>query len=92
MTAQEIFDSVPIGARLRFSDGQPKPAARFRQKVRAWDGRNGCATLTEKHGPDAGAPPYFVLTNDLGWLKVNTLYDLDSRLRFDVVSLPPAAD
>ena len=92
MTAQEIYDSVPIGARLRFSDGQPKPKLRFVQKLRAWESRNGFGKLTEKHRPDGGAPAYFVLTTDLGWLKINTLYRLDSRLRFDVVFMPPGAE
>ena len=39
-TAQDIYDSAPIGSVIRFTDGQEKPPARFKQKVRAWEKRN----------------------------------------------------
>jgi hypothetical protein len=90
MTAQEIYDTAPIGSVIRYADGADKPPARYRQKLRAWESRNGLAKLTEKHpGAPGRAPAHFVLTVDHGWLVTNTLYRLDSRLRFDIVSKPP---
>ena len=89
-TAHDIYDSAPIGSVIRFTDGQEKPPARFKQKVRAWEKRNASGTLTEKHAPGKWTAAHFVLTNDFGWLTVSEIHDLDSRLRFEVISMPPA--
>jgi hypothetical protein len=86
MTAQEIHESIPIGAWLRYSDGMDKPRARFIQKLRAWEGRNGYGRLTEK------TPHGFTLSSGDDWCANRQIFSIESRVRFDVLAMPaPAA-
>jgi hypothetical protein len=48
MSAQTIFDTAPLGALVRFSDGEPKPPARFSKKLARWENRNGIGRLVRK--------------------------------------------
>jgi hypothetical protein len=48
MSAQLIFDAAPLGALVRFSDGQPKPAPRFGRKLAAWEHKNSIGRLVRK--------------------------------------------
>ncbi len=83
MTAQEIYDSIPIGAWLRYSDGMDKPRARFIQKLRAWEGRNGYGRLIEKT-----ATGRFTLSSGDDWCANRQIFSTESRVRFDVVAMP----
>ena len=40
MSAQLIYDLIPLGAIIRFSDGTPRPPDRHRKKLAAWEHRN----------------------------------------------------
>lgn len=48
MSAQQIFATAPLGALVRYSDGQPKPPGRFTKKLAAWQRNNGCGRLVRK--------------------------------------------
>ena len=48
MRAPEIIEKAPLGAFVKFSNGQPKPPARFTKKLAAWQHNNGIGQLTEK--------------------------------------------
>ncbi len=48
MRAQQIFDTAPLGSLIRFSNGEPRPPARFTRKLRAWENENGVGRLVEK--------------------------------------------
>jgi hypothetical protein len=48
MSAQSIFDHAPLGAIVKFSDGTPRPPARFKKKLAAWENRNGSGRLVRK--------------------------------------------
>jgi hypothetical protein len=50
MLAQDIFDNAPLGARIAFSDGSPRPPDRFRKKLSSWENDNGSGRLTSKSG------------------------------------------
>ena len=41
MSAQHIFDNTPLGSIIRYSDGSPKPPARFNKKLEQWESNNG---------------------------------------------------
>ena len=43
MSAQLIYDLVPLGSIVRYSDGTPRPPERFRKKLAAWENRNSVA-------------------------------------------------
>lgn len=44
-SAQTLFETAPLGALVAFSDGSPRPPARFTRKVRAWQDRNATGRL-----------------------------------------------
>jgi len=37
MSASTIFDTAPLGALIRYTDGSPKPPSRFIKKLAAWE-------------------------------------------------------
>ena len=99
MSVKAIYDSAPLGALIRFSNGQPKPPARFTRKVAAWERVNGVGRLIRKSPPlISGAyvsPGTITLhegdfaSNGVVVLIVHRTHDLDSDLRFEVISVPP---
>ena len=48
MSAQLIYDLVPLGSLIRYSDGTPRPPARFRKKLASWENRNSGGRLIRK--------------------------------------------
>jgi len=40
VSAQHIYTSAPLGSLIRYSNGKPRPPARFRRKLRAWEHEN----------------------------------------------------
>jgi hypothetical protein len=51
LSAKLIFDSAPLGALIRFSDGLPRPQARFTKKLAAWEQCTGVGRLIRKTPP-----------------------------------------
>ncbi len=51
MSAHIVYDSVPLGSVIRYSDGAPKPPERFRKKLAAWGRRNSVGRLIRKEPP-----------------------------------------
>lgn len=45
MSATDIFDNAPLGSIIGYSNGQPKPPARFVNKLRKWESDNGSGML-----------------------------------------------
>jgi hypothetical protein len=95
MSAQHIYDTAPLGALVRFSNGEPRPPARFTRKVEAWEHRNGTGRLVSK-APGAGrSPESFTLhLGDFGMqgsiiLVLHRTYEVTSPLSFEVAEMPP---
>jgi hypothetical protein len=99
MSAQHIFDNTPLGSIIRFSDGSPKPPARFTKKLSNWERSNGSGRLIRKSpGRDVGnyqcPASITVHEGDYGGggivlIVLHRSFSVDTRLRFDVVE-PPA--
>ena len=53
MSAKTIIDTAPLGALIRYTDGSPKPPARFTKKLAAWERSNGVGRLVKKELRDA---------------------------------------
>lgn len=94
MSAQQIYDTAPLGAVVRFSNGEPRPPARFTRKVRAWEDRNGTGRLVRK-APRAGrSPESFTLhLGDFGTqgsiiLVLHRTYEVTSPLTFEIAQMP----
>lgn len=98
MSASLIFDIAPLGSLVAYSDGQPKPPARFTKKLAAWKSRNGVGRLVRKEPgrerPTYTSPPFFTLhEGDFGeggiiLVTIMRSYGLDSDLTFRVVERP----
>lgn len=98
MSAHIVYDSVPLGSVIRYFDSTPKPPARFRKKLSAWESRNGIGRLVKKEPPRTRAtyssPAYFTLhEGDFGQagtiiVSVRRTYSVESDLRFEIVEHP----
>jgi hypothetical protein len=97
MSAHIIYDNAPLGALIRYSDGTPKPPARFSRKLADWERRNGLGRLVRKSPPrdrpTYSAPASITLNegNFPGGVILVTVmrsHSVDSDLRFQIVERP----
>jgi hypothetical protein len=51
VSAQAIYDRVPLGSLVRYSDGTPRPPERFKKKLSAWENNNNGGRLVRKSAP-----------------------------------------
>ncbi|WP_230646857.1 hypothetical protein [Bradyrhizobium sp. Leaf401] len=98
MSAQLIYDLVPLGAIIRFSDGTPRPPERHRKKLAPWEHRNSGGRLTQKQagrrvGNTVIGATITLHVGDYGGggvvvLRVHRTFSVDSDLRFVVTERP----
>lgn len=98
MSAQLIYDLVPLGAIIRYSDGTPRPPERHRRKLQAWERRNSSGRLVKKQASarvgETAIPASFTLhEGDYGSKAVTVLrvfktFSVDSDLAFSVIDRP----
>lgn len=99
MSAQYIFDTAPLGSLIRYSNGEPRPPARFTRKLRAWSDNNGVGRLVERsprkeYGSGHVSPASFALhLGNYGnrgtiVLVVRRHYGVDSDLHFEIAEVP----
>lgn len=98
MSAQRIFDHAPLGAIVRYSGGAPKPPARFKRKLAAWEnGNNGGRLIRKQAAARIGntvLPASFTLhkgdygANGIIVLRVHQTFSVDSKLSFVVTERP----
>ena len=100
MSATTIIDTAPMGALIRYTNGCPKPPARFTKKLAAWERSNGVGRLVKKEPPRPyptwTAPASFTLHEgnfaSQGVILVTIMrsHSADSLLTFEVVEEPKA--
>jgi hypothetical protein len=98
MSAHIVYDTAPLGALIRYSDGTPKPPARFAKKLAAWERRNGAGRLVRKEPPrerPSYCAPGAIILHEGNFASgsvvlVTTMrqHSLDSDLRFEIVERP----
>ena len=98
MSAQLIYDLVPLGSIIRYSDGTPRPPERFAKKLSAWKNANGGGRLIRKtparQTAQYSSPAQFTLhEGDYGSggvtvLRVHKSFSVDCGLKFIVTSRP----
>ena len=98
MSATTIIDTAPLGALIRYTDGSPKPPARFTKKLAAWERSNGVGRLVKKEPPRPyptwTAPASFTLHegnfSSEGVILVTIMrsHSADSALVFEVAEEP----
>ena len=100
MSANTIIDTAPLGALIRYTDGSPKPPARFTKKLAAWERSNGVGRLVKKEPPRPfptwTAPASFTLhegnfsSDGVILVTIMRSHSADSRLVFEVAEEPKA--
>ena len=100
MSAQLIFDTAPLGAIIRYSDGTPRPPERHRRKLQAWERHNNTGRLVKKQAGtvvgETAIPASFTLhEGDLGSraviaFRVFRTFSVASALQFSVIERPAA--
>lgn len=98
MSATIIYDTAPLGALITFSDGTPRPPARFRKKLAAWERSNGSGRLIRKTPPfirGAYVSPASITLHegDFGsggvvLVIVHRTHAIDSPLHFEIAGMP----
>jgi hypothetical protein len=98
MSAHNVYDNAPLGSLIRYSDGAPKPPARFNKKLAAWQSRNGVARLVKKEPhrdrPTYTSPARITLHEDdfasggVVLMKILRTHSVDSDLRFEIIERP----
>lgn len=94
-SAQSIFDTAPLGAVITYTDGTPRPPARFTNQVSKWSRNNGSGVLVAKlPNTRADGASVFALRAGSAYidrdavLVMNTGFDTNSDLHFAVDRAP----
>ncbi|MER8589675.1 hypothetical protein NKH19_31575 [Mesorhizobium sp. M1338] len=98
MSAQLIYDLVPLASIVTYSDGSPRPPERHRKKLAAWENRNGGGRLIRKQAEarvgSTTLPASITLhKGDYGSqgtivLRVHQTFSVNSDLKFSVKQRP----
>ncbi|TPN74981.1 hypothetical protein [Mesorhizobium sp. B1-1-5] len=98
MSAQLIYDLVPLGSTLIYSDGSPRPPERHRRKLPAWENSNSGGRLIRKQAEarvgNTTIPASITLHDgDYGSqetivLRVHRNFSVNSELKFAVKERP----
>lgn len=98
MSAHVVYDNAPLGSLIRYSDGTPKPPARFTRKLADWQRRNGLGRLLRKAAPRDrpiySAPASITLNegnfSSAGVILVTVMrtHSVDGELKFEIVERP----
>lgn len=98
MSAHIVYDTAPLGALIRYSDGTLKPPARFAKKLAAWERRNGLGLLVRKEPPrdrPTYCAPVSIILNEGNFAAGSVIlvtvmreHRLDSNLRYVIVERP----
>jgi hypothetical protein len=99
MSAQSIYDFVPLGSIVRYSDGTPRPPDRHRSKLSAWEDRNNGGRLVRKEPEhrvgNTIIPASITLhkgdygSREVIVLRVFQTFSVESALTFTVIERPP---
>jgi hypothetical protein len=94
LSAQQLYDTGPLGALVRFSDGAAEPPQRHRRKHATWRSSNGTGRLVRKAPQKQGLPASFTLhvgdfgTADVTVVKAYRVFAVASPLAFAIVDKP----
>jgi hypothetical protein len=94
LSAQQIYDTAPLGSLIRFSDGTPEPPARHRRKHAAWESNNGTGRLTRKAPANRASAASFTLhlgdfgSGEVTVVKAYRTVPVSSALAYAIVETP----
>jgi len=91
MNGLELFALAPLGARVAFTDGTPRPPERFNKKLATWKGNNAegfFVGVTPNDGKPWSSDSFVLQTRSGPFLIVNQHFDAKTTKTFEVT--PPA--
>ncbi|RWB28898.1 MAG: hypothetical protein EOQ41_16985 [Mesorhizobium sp.] len=98
MSAHIVYDTAPLGALIHYSDGTPRPPARFAKKLAAWERCNGLGRLVRKEplrDRPAYCAPASIILNEGNFASGSVIlvtvmreHSLDSDLRYEIDERP----
>jgi hypothetical protein len=94
LSAQQIYDTAPLGSLIRFSDDTPEPPARHRRKHATWESSNGTGRLTRKAPANRASAASFTLhladfgSADVTVVKAYRTVPVTSSLIYAIVETP----
>ena len=98
MSAHIVHDTAPLGSLIRYTDGTPKPPARFSKKLAAWERRNGVGRLVKtepaRERPTYSSPASITLhegnfaSGGVILVTVMRTHSVDSDLTFEIAERP----
>ncbi|MCL4068914.1 hypothetical protein M3484_20345 [Pseudomonas sp. GX19020] len=99
MSAEQIFTRAPLGALIRYSDGKPRPPARFTKKLASWQRNNGIGRLVRKEPGRAGGSghdiPASITLHEGDYSSAGVIlvvmhrtYSVTGELKFEIADLP----
>jgi len=94
LSAQQLYDTGPLGALIRFSDGAAEPPQRHRRKHAAWRSSNGTGRLVRKAPQKQALPASFTLhvgdfgSADVTVVKAYRVFAVTSPLSFAILDKP----
>lgn len=94
-SAKTVFDQAPLGAVIRFNNGEARPPERFKRKLKSWKYSNDAGRLTAKNPGSDRTPPTITLhmgdiTSKSGVQLVTYFktFTVDDDLSFAIESVP----
>jgi hypothetical protein len=94
LSAQQLYDTGPLGALIRFSDGAVEPPARHRRQHAAWRCANGTGRLVCKTPKTRTSAASFTLhigdfaRADVAVVKTHCVFAVISPLSFTILDKP----
>ena len=90
LSATELFTLAPLGAYVVYSDGTPKPPARFVNKMRKWENNNSWGYFIKAARDKHDGGPNFWLQQDHGHVIFNRHFNANTNtLKFEVTLPAP---
>lgn len=93
-TARHIFLNAPLGSRIAYGNGEPRPPERFKRKLCTWENENGTGRLVERQQGSGSHPATFTLhIGDFGSkgtivMVVRRLFSAESTKPFEILETP----
>lgn len=85
MNAKDLFALSPFGAIIAYSDGQPKPRAHAKRKLREWSQYNGQGRYASRLFGTITHNSFGIMTEDSDTFTVVRTHMVESTLSFEVI-------
>ena len=95
LSTAALIAEAPLGSLVCWSDGTPRPPARYVRKVQDWESRNGTGRLAgrELRAGSSMINSFTIHVGDFSQhgtivMRMHRVFTVDTPLRFEIVSVP----